>query len=95
MVIVVIYVTRVIVKPSFARVCNFESSQRSRADQDLELVENDVLLDVMSTLWRHSMHPHIRRTRCTWCPSVGAKATEGLRLAHGKSAIWITTLRKG
>ena len=28
----VIYVTRVIVKPSFARVRNFESSQRSRAD---------------------------------------------------------------
>jgi hypothetical protein len=29
---IVIYVARVIVKPSFARVRNFESSQRSRAD---------------------------------------------------------------
>ena len=93
--VIVIYVTRVIVKPSFARVRNFESSQRSRANLFLELDENDVLPDVMSTLWRHFMHTHIRRTRCTWCPSVGAKATEGLRLALGKSAIWITTLRKG
>ena len=30
--VIVIYVTRVIVKPSFARVRNFESSQRSRAN---------------------------------------------------------------
>ena len=30
--VIVIYVARVIVKPSFARVRNFESSQPSRAD---------------------------------------------------------------
>ena len=30
--VIVIYVTRVIVKPSCARVRNFESTQRSRAD---------------------------------------------------------------
>jgi hypothetical protein len=30
--VIVIYVTRVIVKPSLARVRNFESSQRSRAN---------------------------------------------------------------
>jgi len=93
--VIVIYVTRVIVKPSFARVKNFESSQRSRANLFLELDEDGVLPGVMSILWRHFMHTHIRRTRCTWSPSVGAKATEDLRLALGKSAIWITTLRKG
>jgi len=30
--VIVIYVTRVIVKPSFVRVSNFESSQRSKAN---------------------------------------------------------------